>query len=407
MADKKKSTFTWKGKTSEGKATNGEIQAINATVARTMLRRQGIQVSQLKGQSNFKLNFSVLNKKSIKAKDISAFARQLATMITAGVPVVQSLNIVIKGAANSSMQDLITKIRNDVESGNKLKDAFAKHPKYFGNLFCSLIGVGEESGSLGIMLDRLATYQEKIDSVKRKIKKALTYPTVIVIVAFLVSAVLLVKVVPQFQSLFSGFGAELPAFTRMVINMSNIMQKYWFIVIGSVIGFIILFVIARKRIHAFARIVDILILRIPMFGKLIRKSIIARFCRTLATTFAAGMPLIDALKSVAKAPNNIIYEEQITIVRESITTGRSLSACLEETKLFPNEVVQMVAVGEETGEIDAMLDKVASIYEDEVDVMVDGLSTLLEPMIMVIIGVLVGGLVVAMYLPIFKLGSVV
>jgi len=395
-------TFTWQGTSRDGKPANGEITAANETLARMQLRRQGINPKKLARKRTDKALFGG----SIKTADISAFSRQLATMINAGIPLVQSLDVIMRSSSNPKIRNLVKALSNDIQSGTKLRDSLAKYPKYFDYLYCNLIGVGEEAGVLPQMLDRIALHQEKSEAVKKKIKKALMYPAAIVLVAIIVSAILLIKVVPQFQSLFAGFGAQLPAFTQFVINLSNGLINYWFYVLAGIIAFIVLFVFA-KRFEKFRFMLDVASLRLPIFGKLVRKGVIARFSRTLSTTFSAGMPLVESLKIVAMSTGNMLYEKKILEIRDAVSTGRPLNLCMEESKVFPLEVVQMVAIGEETGAIDQMLGKIAAIYEEEVDIMVDGLSSLMEPLIICFIGIVVGGLVIAMYLPIFELGSVV
>ncbi|MCB1703193.1 MAG: type II secretion system F family protein, partial [Halioglobus sp.] len=345
--------------------------------------------------------------KPIKPADIAVFTRQMATMIKAGVPLVQSFEIVAEGSEKPKMRELINTIHNDVAAGGGLALSLAKHPRMFDDLFCSLVASGEDSGTLEVMLDRVATYKEKTEQLKAKIKKALTYPTAVVVVAVIVTGILLVKVVPQFAETFRSFGSDLPAFTLFVLNISNFVQKWWFVILIMIIAGIFAFREAKLRSVKFSEFLDRLLLRLPIFGAIVHDAIIARFSRTLATTFAAGVPLVDALESTAGAAGNSVYAKAIRTIRDDVTTGNTLYASTKATGLFPNMLLQMMSIGEESGALDEMLDKVATHYEDAVDNSVDSLSSLMEPMIMAILGVLVGGLMVAMYLPIFMLGSVI
>lgn len=396
--------FQYNGVNRSGEKLSGSISAASLTLAKVELRKQGIIIKSVSKKS--KPLFSKRSKK-ITAADISVFSRQLATMIQAGIPLVQSFDIVAKGQQNEKMRILILDVKHDVESGLTLTEALKKHPRYFGDLFSNLVDAGEKSGSLDIMLAKIATYQEKIETIKKKIKKALTYPIAVLIVAVLVSVGLLLFVVPQFESIFKGFGADLPAITRLVIDMSRWVQSYWYIVLAIVIGVTVAFVYARRHSPAFVHGLDKAMLKFPVIGNILEKAAIARFSRTLSITFAAGLPLVDALHTVAGATGNIVFSEATDKIREEVSIGQQMHIAMENTHLFPNMVVQMVAIGEESGALEQMLGKVASFYEEEVDASVDALSSLLEPIIMCILGVLVGGLVVAMYLPIFKLGSVV
>ena len=398
-------TFTYEGKDAKGAKARGEIHAVNLALAKADLRRQGITPLKLKKKS--KPLISLSTKKRIKAADICAFSRQMATMMTSGVPLVQSFDIIAKGTENESLEELVTNIKNDVEGGLAFSEALLKHPKHFDNLYCNLVLAGETSGALETMLDRIATYKEKSESLKRKIKKALFYPTAVIIVAIIVTAILLIFVVPQFEELFKGFGADLPAFTQLVIHISNVVQETWWAILAGMVISGYFFVQTKQRSKKFRATLDRLILRVPIVGAILHKASIARFARTLATTFAAGVPLVEALDSVAKATGNIVYTTAIYQIREEVVTGSQIQSAMRATGIFPNLVVQMIAIGEESGALDDMLEKVALIYEEEVDLAVDGLSSLLEPLIMAILGVLVGGLVIAMYLPIFKMGSVV
>lgn len=399
----KTSTFIWQGLDRQGRQSKGELQSINQTMAKAQLRKQGIVPKTVKKKSKPLFGSG----KPIKAADVAIFTRQLATMMKAGVPLVQSFDIVAEGLDNPTMRDLVLTVKNDVASGSGFANAISKHPKHFDELFCSLVDSGEQSGTLETMLERLATYKEKSEALKAKIKKAMTYPIAIVIVAGIVTGILLIKVVPQFAESFSGFGAELPAFTLFVLHISEFVQAWWMIILGAIIATVVAFKEARQRSAAVALAADKAVLKIPVVGDILFNSIIARFARTLSTTFAAGVPLVDALESVAGTAGNIIYSTAIRQVRDDVTTGQQLNVAIRSSGLFPNMLLQMVAIGEESGALDEMLEKVAIYYEDAVDNMVDGLTALLEPMIMAVLGVLVGGLMIAMYLPIFMLGSVI
>ena len=394
--------FLWEGKDKKGNKVKGRGLARNEAEMRADLRRQGIAATRVKKESQ---RFSTGGK--VKAEDIALFARQLATMLTAGIPMVQAFEIIGVGHDKASMQRLVLSIKQDIETGNSLNQALAKHPLYFDDLFVNLVEAGEHAGALEAVLDKVATYKEKTEALKKKIKKALFYPAAVLAVAVIVTIVLLLFVIPQFETLFQGFGADLPAFTRMVINMSKFVQsKGWLMaIVAGGGGFT--FAYFYKRSRAMRQYIDKLSLQIPVIGPILRKAAIARFARTLATMFAAGVPLVEAMKSVAGATGNIVYQDAVLVMRDEIATGMRMQRAMENTGLFPNMVVQMIAVGEESGSLDEMASKVADFYEDDVDAAVDSLSSLLEPMIMVILGVLVGGLVVAMYLPIFKLGAVV
>jgi type IV pilus assembly protein PilC len=396
--------FIWEGKDKSGKISKGVFPAKSETVAKAELRRQGFRVTKIK------LKPKPLFKKSAKAitpGDIAIFSRQLATMLKAGVPLVQSFDIVGRGNENPSMQDLLLGIKADIEGGDTLAEALNKRPLYFDELFCNLVEAGEQAGVLETLLDKIATYKEKTESMKKKIKKALTYPIAVVVVAFIVTTILLVFVVPVFADLFKSFGADLPAFTKMVVAMSEWMQAYWWVVIVCVVATVYTFSYFKKRSRKFNHFLDRTLLKVPVVGLILNKSAIARFSRTLSTMSAAGVPLVDALQSVAGACGNIIYSDAVMKMREDVSTGHRLQFAMSQTELFPHMVQQMIAIGEESGSIDAMLAKVADFYEEEVDNLVDNLSSLMEPIIMVILGTLVGGLVVAMYLPIFKMGSAI
>lgn len=397
-------TFVWNGTDKSGRSSTGEIRAASTAMAKAQLRRQGIQPKNVKKKS--KPLFGGQGK-PIKPADIAIFTRQLATMLKAGVPLVQSFDIVAEGAEKPRMKELVGNLRNDVASGSGLAPSLAKYPRLFDDLFCSLVASGEDSGTLETMLDRVATYKEKTEQLKAKIKKALTYPTAVVVVAIIVTAILLIKVVPQFAETFRSFGSDLPAFTLFVLTISNFVQKWWFVILLMIIGAIFLFREAKLRSVKFAEFLDRLILRAPVFGGIVHDAVIARFSRTLATTFAAGVPLVDALESTAGAAGNSVYAKAIRQIKNDVTSGSTLYSSTKATGLFPNMLLQMMSIGEESGALDEMLDKVANHYEEAVDNAVDSLSSLMEPMIMAILGVLVGGLMIAMYLPIFMLGSVI
>jgi type IV pilus assembly protein PilC len=393
--------FTWEGTDRAGKKIKGKTVAANESAVRTALRRQGVVATRIKKQS------TLFKGGRVTPGDIAIFSRQMATMMTAGIPLVQSFDIIGAGHENPAMQKLVLAVKADVEGGLALADALAKHPMQFDDLFVNLVAAGEQAGALETLLDKIATYKEKTEAIKKKIKKALFYPAAVVVVSFIVTAILLIFVIPEFEKLFQGFGADLPAFTRMVIDISNFVQtRGWLIVIvlvGSTWGFLY----AKKRYRGVQHVIDRVSLRLPIIGSILRKSAIARFARTLATTFAAGVPLVEALESVAGACGNILYERGVLEIRDEVATGQRLQRSMENTELFPNMVIQMIAVGEESGSLDEMSSKVADFYEEEVDNAVDSMSSLLEPLIMAILGVLVGGLVIAMYLPIFKMGAVV
>ncbi len=399
-------TFTWEGVDKSGRKVRGDSQAETPTALRVQLRQQGIAAQKIRRKSSL-FGSAAKRGKRIAPGDIAIFTRQLSTMINSGVPLVQAMEIIGRGHENPNMRKLVTSIKDDVESGTSLSDALGKHPLHFDELVCNLVNAGEAAGVLDTLLDKIATYKEKTESLKKKIKKALFYPTAVLVVAFIVTAILLLFVVPQFEELFQGFGADLPAFTRMVINLSEFMQAYWWAVFGGLILAVVGFAQAKKRSLKFAHALDRLSLRIPVVGDILRKAAIARFSRTLATMFAAGVPLVEALQSVSGATGNVVYGNAVLDMRDEVAAGQQLQWAVERSRLFPHMVVQMVAIGEEAGSLDTMLSKVADFYEEEVDNAVDSLSSLLEPLIMAILGVLVGGLVVAMYLPIFKLGAVV
>lgn len=396
--------FEWVGTNKQGARTKGEIASTSITLAKAELRRQNIVPIKIKKKPT---GIFAPREKKIKSQDLTVFSRQLATMMQSGIPLAQSFDIIGKGHDNPSMRKLINIIKSDVEAGNSLADSFVRHPKYFSKLYCNLITAGEQAGALETMLERLALYQEKTQTIKKKIKKAMMYPVTIVVIALAVSVGLLLFVVPQFEEVFKGFGAELPALTQMVVKMSKIMQEWWYIVFGILGGAIYMFVRALKISPAFSFAFDKYLLRFPIVGKILVKAIIARYARTLSTTFAAGMPLVEALHAVSGAAGNQLYAKAILGIVEKVSSGGSLNQAMEETKLFPNMVVQMIAIGEEAGSLEKMLTKVAEYYEEQVDAAVDTLSTLMEPLIMVILAFLIGGMVIAMYMPIFKLGQAV
>ncbi|MFT4520370.1 MAG: type IV pilus assembly protein PilC [Halioglobus sp.] len=396
--------FTWSGTDKTGRSSKGEIHAVSQAMAKAQLRKQGIKPKSVRKKP--KALFGGKGK-PIKPADIAIFTRQLATMLKAGVPLVQSFEIVEDGLEKPRMRELIASIRNDVASGSGLAPSLAKYPRQFDDLFCSLVGSGEDSGTLELMLDRVATYKEKTEQLKAKIKKAMTYPIAVVCVALIVCAILLIKVVPVFAKTFQNFGSELPAFTQFVLTISNFVQDWWIIMFLAIIGLIISFREIKLRSVKFSEFLDRVALRLPIVGGIVHDGVIARFSRTLSTTFAAGVPLVDALNSTAGAAGNSVYAKAIRQIRDDVTTGSTLYSSIKSTGLFPNMLLQMVSIGEESGALDEMLDKVASHYEEAVDNAVDSLSSLMEPLIMSVLGVLVGGLMIAMYLPIFMLGSVI
>ena len=396
----KEAIYSWEGKDKSGKTVKGEMRAGGEALVSATLRRQGILVTKVK-----KKTFS--SGKKITDKDITLFTRQLATMMKAGVPLLQSFEIVAKGHSNPSVSKLITDIRGDVETGTSLNQAFRKYPLYFDALFCNLVGAGEQAGILEDLLTRLAIYKEKTIAIKGKIKSALFYPVSILAVAFIVTAVIMIWVVPAFKSVFTSFGADLPAPTVMVMNISDFFVKWWYLIFGGLFGAIYFFLQSWKRNEKVQRFMDRLMLKLPVFGDVVMKATVARWTRTLATMFAAGVPLVESLDSVGGAAGNFVFFDATKKIQTEVSTGTSLTVSMQNVGVFPSMVTQMVAIGEESGALDSMLSKVADFYEAEVDEAVESLSSLMEPMIMVILGVLIGGLVVAMYLPIFKLGSVV
>lgn len=398
-SDVKEYNFTWVGTDRGGKTVRGEMRAVGTAQVNALLRRQGIRVVEVKRQR--------LRGGRITEKDIALFTRQMATMMKSGVPLLQAFDIVGKGHSNAAVSKLLFDVKTDVETGASLKQAFEKHPLYFDALFCNLIGAGEAAGILDSLLDRLATYKEKILAIKSKIKAALFYPAAIVVVAFVITSIIMIFVIPSFKSVFASFGADLPAPTLMVMNMSDFFVEYWWAIFGG-IGFAgWFFFYTWKRSRKMQMFMDRVLLRVPVFGDLVRKSAIARWTRTLSTMFAAGVPLVEALDSVAGAAGNYDYYVATKKVQSEVSTGSSLTSAMAGTEVFPNMVIQMVTIGEEAGSLDAMLSKVADFYEQEVDDSVQALSSLMEPIIMVVLGTLIGGLVIAMYLPIFKMGQAV
>ena len=401
-AGKKDTQYIWEGKDKRGNKIRGKALAANEASLRADLRRQGVAPTRVKTQSSV---FRSGGK--VTPIDISVFSRQLATMMAAGIPMVPSFEIIGNGHEKPAMQKLVLDIKNSVEGGSTLHESLAKHPLYFDDLFVNLVEAGEHAGALETLLDKIATYKEKTEALKKKIKKALTYPIAVLAIAVIVTMILLIFVIPQFEALFKGFGADLPAFTQMVVGMSRFMQHQGWLVVGVIGGSIYAFLYFKKRSRPMQRNLDRIMLKFPIIGPILVKSAIARFARTLSTMFAAGVPLVEAMQSVAGATGNIVYEEGTLRMKDEVATGQRLQRAMENTGLFPNMVVQMIAVGEESGSLDTMSGKVAEFYEAEVDNAVDSMSSLLEPMIMAILGVLVGGMVIAMYLPIFKLGAVV
>lgn len=398
--DIKEFVFEWEGKDKNGKVVRGEMRAGGESVVSASLRRQGILVNKVKKRR-------MSGGKSIKQKDIAIFTRQIATMMRAGVPLLQSFDIVARGSTNPRVTKLLTDIRSDIETGTSLSSAFRKHPLYFDALYCNLVEAGEAAGILETLLERLATYQEKTLEIKRKIKSALIYPVAVLVVAFVVVAVIMIFVIPAFKEVFTSFGADLPAPTLFVMAMSEIFVSYWWLIFGVIIGGTYFFFESWKRSEKMQKTMDRLLLKLPVFGDLIFKSAVARWTRTLATMFAAGVPLVEALDSVGGASGNAVFAEATEQIQKDVSTGTALTTSMQATGIFPVMVLQMAAIGEESGALDHMLSKAAEFYEAEVDEAVKGLSSLLEPIIIVVLGTIIGGIVVSMYLPIFKLGQVV
>lgn len=399
----KTSTFSWEGTDKKGTKIKGESNGQNPALVKAQLRKQGINPTKVRKKSVSLFSAG----KKITPMDIALFARQMATMMKAGVPLLQSFEIIGEGLDNPNMRKLVDDIKQQVAAGNSFATALRTRPLYFDDLFCNLVDAGEQAGALENLLDRVATYKEKTEALKAKIKKAMNYPIAVVAVAIIVSCILLIKVVPQFQSVFDNFGAELPAFTQFVIGISEGLQEYWYIFIAAIVGVIFTFGETKKRSERFRNWLDRTALKAPVVGDIIYKSSVARYARTLATTFAAGVPLVEALDSVAGATGNIVFKNAVNKIKQDVTSGMQLNFSMRSTGVFPSMAIQMTAIGEESGALDMMLDKVASYYEAEVDNAVDGLTSLMEPIIMSVLGVLVGGLIIAMYLPIFQLGAVV
>ncbi|MGF2684912.1 type II secretion system F family protein [Marinobacter sp. DUT-3] len=405
MAEKaqKLQAFVWEGKDRKGNKTKGEVSGSNLALVKAQLRKQGINPDKVKKKPKPLFGGS----KKITPFDIAMFTRQMATMMKAGVPLVQSFDIVTDGLENQGLRELVASIRNDVASGTSFAGALRRHPKHFDDLYCNLVDSGEKAGALEQMLDRIATYLEKTEILKKKVKKAMTYPIAVIVVAIIVTAILLVKVVPQFESLFQGFGADLPVFTQFIISISEWMQKWWFIVLLGIVGSIFLFKEAVRRSQKFSDLIDKYLLKLPIVGEILDKSAVAKFGRVLSTTFSSGVPLVEALDSVSGATGNAIYRDAVLRIKDDVSSGTQLQASMKQVGVFPVMAVQLTAIGEESGNLDEMLEKVADHYENVVDDMVDNLTALMEPMIMVVLGVLVGGLIIGMYLPIFQMGQVV
>lgn len=397
-------TYVWVGLDKRGTRMKGEMSTKSASLVKAELRRQGINPQSVKAKP--KPLFGKTGK-AIKARDVSVFSRQLATMMAAGVPMVQGFEIVAGGQNNPRMKEMLIDIKTDIEGGSSLNEALSKYPVQFDELYCNLVKAGESAGVLDTVLETIANYQENIEAIKGKIKKAMFYPAMVLAVALVVSAILLIFVIPQFEQVFKGFGADLPAFTQMLVNLSRFMVSYWWMILGGFIAAVFVFLTMYKRSNNLQHLVGRFLLKLPVIGEVLRQSAMARFARTLGVTFRAGVPLVEALESVSGATGSVIYNEAVKRIREDVSVGHQLQLAIRQTGLFPNMVVQMVAIGEESGALDAMLFKVAEFYEQEVNNAVDALSSLLEPFIMIIIGVIVGGMVIGMYLPIFKLGAVV
>ncbi|WIF68623.1 type II secretion system F family protein [Metapseudomonas otitidis] len=405
MAEKalKTSTFSWEGTDRKGAKVKGEMGGQSPALVKAQLRKQGINPIKVRKKSVSLFSAG----KAIKPADIALFTRQMATMMKAGVPLLSSFDIIGEGFDNPNMRKMVDELKQEVAAGNSFASSLRKKPIQFDDLYCNLVEAGEQAGALETLLDRVATYKEKTEALKAKIKKAMTYPIAVLVVAIIVSAILLIKVVPQFEDVFKSFGAELPVFTQMVIGMSQVLQEWWLIVLIGVIGASFGIREIYRRSENFRNKIDQLLLKIPIVGDIIYKSSVARYARTLSTTFAAGVPLVEALDSVAGATGNVVFRKAVNQIKQDVSTGMQLNFSMRTTGVFPSMALQMTAIGEESGSLDDMLDKVASFYETEVDNMVDNLTALMEPMIMAVLGVVVGGLIVAMYLPIFQLGQVV
>ncbi|WP_458128493.1 type II secretion system F family protein [Pseudomonas sp. Z2-11] len=399
----KTDVYTWEGKDRKGTKMSGELTGQSPALVKAQLRKQGINPGKVRKKST-----SIFSKgKRIKPLDIALFTRQMATMLKAGVPLLQAFDIIGEGFDNPNMRKLVDEVKQEVAAGNSFAASLRKCPQYFDELYCNLVDAGEQAGALDTLLDRVATYKEKSEALKAKIKKAMTYPAAVIAVAAVVTSILLIKVVPQFESVFSGFGAKLPAFTLMVIGLSEFLQDWWWVLLGGLVGGFFGVKYALKRSQAFRDWRDKWLLKLPLVGTLMYKSAVARYARTLSTTFAAGVPLVEALDSVSGATGNVVFKRAVQRIKQDVSTGMQLNFSMRTSGIFPNLAIQMTAIGEESGALDDMLDKVASFYEAEVDNLVDNLTSLMEPFIMVILGVVVGGLVVAMYMPIFQLGSAI
>ena len=409
MATKEKATpiFVWEGADRNGNRKKGEVQAKNTALAKAQLRREGINVLKIKPKPKPLFGLGGPRKKPVTPLDIAIFSRQMATMMKAGVPLVQSFEIVGNGHENATMQEMILGLKAEVESGSSLTESLKKYPLYFDDLYCNLVQAGEHAGILDSILDRVATYKEKTEALKSKIKKAMFYPIAVIAVAAIVVTILLMFVIPEFEDLFSGFGATLPAPTLVVVAMSHFVIDYWWAMFGGIAALIFFFSYFKKRSIKMRHFLDRLSLKLPIVGPILEKAAIARYARTLETMFAAGTPLVEALGSVSGAVGNIVFSDGVDQIQQEVSTGTQLNKAMANANLFPNMVIQMTAIGEEAGSLDAMLGKVADFYEAEVDNLVDGLTSLLEPLIMAFLGVVIGGLVVAMYLPIFQMGNVV
>ncbi|WP_439887534.1 type II secretion system F family protein [Pseudomonas sp. MBLB4123] len=405
MAEKalKTSVFSWEGKDKKGAIVKGELNGQNPALVKAQLRKQGINPTKVRKKATSLFSAG----KKIKPMDIALFTRQMATMMKAGVPLLQSFDIIGEGFDNPNMRKLVDEVKQEVAAGNSFATSLRKKPEYFDDLYCNLVDSGEQAGALETLLDRIATYKEKTEALKAKIKKAMNYPIAVVVVAIIVSAILLIKVVPQFETVFANFGAELPAFTLMVIGISQTLQESWLYILIGLFALAFALKEIHKKSQKFRDWADRTVLRMPIVGDILYKSAVARFARTLSTTFAAGVPLVEALDSVAGATGNVVFKNATNKVKADVSTGMQLNFSMRTTGTFPSMAIQMTAIGEESGALDEMLDKVATFYEEEVDNMVDGLTSLMEPIIMSVLGVLVGGLIIAMYLPIFQLGSVV
>jgi type IV pilus assembly protein PilC len=397
------SVFKWEGTDKKGAKIKGELGGFNPAMVKAQLRKQGVNPTKVtkKGKSLFSAG------KKIKPMDIALFTRQMATMMKAGVPLLQSFDIIAEGLENTNMRDLVNSVKQEVAAGNSFATALRKKPEYFDDLYCNLVDAGEQAGALENLLDRVATYKEKTEALKSKIKKAMNYPIAVVVVAVIVTAILLIKVVPSFASVFEGFGAELPAFTQFVVGLSEGLQEWWFVFLLGIAGSVYAFSEGKKRSRKFREWMERTSLKLPVVGDILYKSAIARYARTLSTTFAAGVPLVEALDSVAGAAGNIVFKNAVNQIKQDVSSGTQLNFSMRTTGVFPSMAIQMTSIGEESGALDVMLDKVATYYEAEVDNAVDGLTALMEPVIMAVLGVLVGGLIIAMYLPIFQLGNVV